>query len=202
MFTITKLSGDILITIKSSEKFNFDNISYDELKILFDTNINTGSTEQPYFMLSNKDKIVYTNLYDIPEMKNLKNIIITTTNINIIFLPYKKEDVDKIKNSKYGIFNNIYESNFSNEELKSDKLFVKMALYHSSDYYKFISDNLKEDKELIDIAISYQNLQYIPNKYKEDIEFMKYWINEPFYLIEHAGNTRLLHFVINCYKML
>lgn len=68
MFTVTKLSGDILTTIKSCEKFNFNDISYDELKILFDTNISTGSIQQLYFILSNKDNNVYTNLYDIPEI--------------------------------------------------------------------------------------------------------------------------------------
>ena len=193
MFTVTKLSGDILTTIKSCDNFDFNNISYDELKILFDTNINTGLIEQPYFMILNINKIIYTNLYDIEEMKKFKNGKITTTNVNIIFLPYKKEDVEKIidktNKSCFGYYQ-ILESNFPNEELKSDKLFVKMALSHCSDYYKYISNELKEDNEIIDIAIKYgsiRNLKYITKKYKEDYKFMKIYLDAPLYLIEYAG---------------
>ena len=172
MIVITKLTGDIFLTI------NYDRnipIEYNEMKKLFNTNIIIES----YYMLIKDNEKIYTNLYDIYEMKFKKDIILD--NFNIIFLPYDKKDVKYINkpfDTLFGSFINTNNScDFPNEELRNDKLFVLMAVNHNSKYYQKISDELKYDKQIIYNAVmndyNCNCLEYIPTEYKKNKEFMK-----------------------------
>ena len=105
MIDIKYISGEIFRTIDYNN--NNNNMSYEEIKLLFDSNI---IIDQYYMIVNNIDnntENIYTNLYDIYEMKYKKNIILN--DINIIFLPYDKLDVDKIKKAEkyhYSLDNN------------------------------------------------------------------------------------------------
>jgi len=180
MLSIKYLSGEIFITIND---FNND-ISYEEMKILFDSNI----IIEQYYMLTNNDENIYTNLYDIYEMKYRKNIILNN-NLNIIILPYKKIDVKRIKNNARLVELSESENidgylhldihNFPSKRLKSDKLFVLMAINISSKFYKYISKDLQEDFDIIDIIYrDLENLDFIPQKCRDSKEFIKEFINK------------------------
>lgn len=100
-------------------------------------------------------------------------------------MPYEREDVNKIKSYKhwgFGFNNNNFLDNFSNDSLKSDKLFALMALNSHSMNYKFLSESLKEDKQIIKNAVfsngnaQYNCLEYLPLKYKDDKKFMTFYI--------------------------
>jgi len=171
MITITKITGELFL------KINYDiskPIKYEEMKILFDNNIIIDS----YYMLVNNNKKIYTNLYDIYELKFKNDIILD--DMNIIFLPYDKKDVEYIKNNcKNFLLNTI---DFPNDNLRNDKLFVLMAVNHSGLYYEKISNELKYDKKIIfNAALSdsyrFRCLDYIPLEYKNDKEFIKFYIN-------------------------
>ena len=183
MITISKLSGEEFLTI------NYDinqPIKYKDMKLLFDTNIIIDSINYPYYMLINKTEKIYSNFYDIFKLKSKKKIRLD--NLNIIFLPYNKEDVAYIQNP-YNYFRNC---NFPNENLKSDKLFILMAVNKYCGYYKKIKSELKYDKEIImNAALSdpyYGScLNYIPAEYKSDKEFMKFYIKINGYNIRFAS---------------
>jgi hypothetical protein len=164
MIIITQLSGEVFLTINYDKN---NSIEYNNMKILFDTNIIIDS----YYMLVDNDKNIYTNLYDIYEMKFKKNIILN--NLNIIFLPYDKKDVDYIKNK--WTYDNI---DFSNKYLRNDKLFVLMAVNKFGIYYKNISNELKYDMQIIYNAVlnDFNCLEYIPNEYKNNKEFIKKYL--------------------------
>ena len=200
------LSGNIFLTIDipqipGNEVYTPKTMNYEEIKILFELNI---LTEQ-YYMLINNDENIYTNLYDIYEMKYKQNIILN--NLNIIFLPYNKNDVDKIKNVQFGFgFTNDIDI-FPNDDLKSDKLFVLMAVNNCGKNYKYISKELQEDKQIIiNAAFSeryrYECLNYMPQKYKKDKDFIKYFLNHNVHNIRFASDNlkndlELVNFVIN-----
>ena len=182
MISISKLTSDIFLTINYDKNIP---IEYNEMKILFNTNIIIES----YYMLIKDNEKIYTNLYDIYEMKFKKDIILD--NLNIIFLPYDKKDVEYInKFPSYFITNN--SCDFPNEELRNDKLFVLMAVNHNSKYYKKISDELKYDKEVIYNAVNNDYncscLEYIPTEYKNNKEFMKFCIKYNGCNIRFASN--------------
>ena len=173
MITISKISGDEFLTI------NYDKnnpIEYNDMKILFNTNIVINSYYKLIKINNNED--IYTNLYDIYEMKLKKDIMLD--NLNIIFLPYDKKDVEHMKKS-----NSIFSFNFTNkpidfpnDDLRNDKLFVLMAVNYNSKYYEKISNELKYDKQIIYNAIMCNSydcewLEHIPYEYKNNKEFMK-----------------------------
>jgi CII-binding regulator of phage lambda lysogenization HflD len=170
MITITKMTGDKFLTINYDKNIP---IEYNEMKKIFDKNIQINS----YYMLIKDNDKIYTNLYDIYEIKFNKSIILD--DLNIIYLPYDKKDVEYIKKiPSYQITNELID--FPNEELRNDKLFVLMAVNHNSIYYEKISDKLKYDKQIIHNAVmeNYECkcLEYIPYEYKNNKEFMKKYI--------------------------
>ena len=167
MITITQLSGEVFLTINYDKN---NTIEYNEMKILFDTNIVITS----YYMLVNNDKNIYTNLYDIYEMKFENEILLD--DLNIIFLPYDKKDINNIKNNISFYYNFL---NFTNENLKNDKLFVLMSVNISGALFEFISNELKYDKEIIFNAAmnNFNCLEHIPYEYKNDKEFFKKYIS-------------------------
>ena len=98
-------------------------------------------------------------------------------------------------------------SSIPNEDLKSDKLFVLMSVNYSGIFYKYISKELQQDKQIIiNAALSeksrYQCLNYIPLKYKENKDFIKYFINYNSANIRFASDDlkndiELVNFAIN-----
>ena len=176
MINIRLLSGKLY---KSIEIIN-NNVNYNQMKILFDYHIICNK----YYMIVKNDISIYTNLYDIYEMMYIENIILDNE-LNIIFLPYNKKDVDEIKNINYNGNNNNFINKFDNK-LWSDRLFVLMMVNFCGGYlYRFISSSLKEDYQIIHNAALSNNknnfkfrcLEFIPNKFKENKEFFKYFIN-------------------------
>ena len=167
MITITQLSGEIFSIINYDKN---NSIEYNEMKKLFDTQIVITS----YYMLVNNDKNIYTNLYDIYEMKFKKDIILD--DLNIIFLPYNKKDVEYIKKKWNVFYDNI---DFPNDNLRNDKLFVLMAVNKFGIYYKNISNELKYDMQIIYNAAlnDFNCLEYIPNEYKNNKEFIKKYLS-------------------------
>ena len=167
MINITKLSGDHFLTIKHDKLKILD---YREMKLLFDKNILIDS----YYMLTYNYENIYTNFYDIYEMKFKNDIILDDLTIN--FLPYNYKDVEYFKTRSYN------KSNFPDDNLRNDKLFVLMCLNKSYIFYSEISDELKYDKQIIynaymNIFLKFHTLNYIPIEYKNDKEFMKFYIN-------------------------
>ena len=179
MITITKLTGDVFLTINYDKNIP---IEYNEMKKLFNTNIQIES----YYMLIKNNENIYTNLYNIYEMKFKKDIILD--NLNIVFLPYDKKDVEYIDKHFSLFYNSSFD--FPNEELRNDKLFVLMAVNHNSKYYEKISDELKYDKQIIYNAVNndYNCLEYIPNEYKDNKEIMKKCIKYNGCSIRFASN--------------
>jgi hypothetical protein len=88
----------------------------------------------------------------------------------------------------------------------NDKLFILMAVNQSSVYYEKISAQLKYDKEIIlNAALSdlygFRCLDYIPSEYKNDKEFMKFYIklnvsNIRFASEELKNNEELINLAI------
>jgi len=191
MIVITKLSGEHFINIDIDNNILID---YNEMKIIFDKNIIIDS----YYIIVKNYEYIYTNLYDIYEMKSKKDILLD--NLNIIFLPYNKNDVEYIKQKS-----NLRDIDFPNDNLRNDKLFVLMAVNYSSLYYKKISNELKYDKDIIFNAAMTNNnnfFQYIPTEYKSDKEFMKFYINISSIYFKYASNElkndeELINFAIN-----
>jgi len=146
--------------------------TYIQMKELFNYHI---ITNKYYILLDKFGKSIYTNLYDIHNMKNNNSIILEK--LIIKFLPYKNGCVDMIKNK-----NPKYQ--FPNEQLKKDKLFVLYAVDTDGKYFTptNISKQLLDDEEVImTAALSNKNkwisLYYLPNKYQENKNFMTYLIN-------------------------
>ena len=174
MINIKKLSGEHFISINGNYKNKM--IDYNEMKNIFESNIMINS----YYMITCNNENIYTNLYDIYEMKYKKDIILDDMYITI--LPYNKNDVDNLKKSIgfYGFITDNF--NFPNETLKADKLFVLMAVNYSGAFYKKIADELRDDEQIIyNAALSdkykFECLNYIPIKYKQNKEFMKFFIS-------------------------
>jgi len=196
MINIRLLSGKLFKTI---DIININNsFNYEEVKELFNSHI---ISNKYYKIISDNNQNIYTNLYDIYEIKNTKNIILNNE-LNIIFLPYKKKDVDEIK--LWSIHHhplNIYEPfihNFSNE-LLSDKLFVLMMVNHWGGYfYRNVSSVLQNDEQIIinaalsDKFINLYNpkfscLEYIPEHYKNNKNLFQYFINIEGTVIKYAS---------------
>ena len=107
-------------------------------------------------------------------MKYKKDIILD--DLTITFLPYNYKDVEYFKTRSY------IKSIFPDDNLRNDKLFVLMCLNKSYIFYSEISDELKYDKQIIYNAymnsyLKFHILYYIPIEYKNDKEFMKFYIN-------------------------
>jgi hypothetical protein len=101
----------------------------------------------------------------------------------ITILPYNYIDVEYFKTRSY------IKSNFPDDNLRNDKLFVLMGLNRSYIFYSEISDELKYDKQIIYNAymnsyLKFHVLNHIPIEYKNDKEFMT------FYIKIHGSNIR------------
>ena len=179
MITITKLTGEIFLTINYDKNIPID---YSRMRKLFDINIQLNS----YYILVQNNEKIYTNLYDIYEIKFKRDIILN--DLTIIFLPYDKKDVNHMKKAG-GL---ILTVDFPNEDLRNDKLFILMAINYDDRYYQRINDELKYDKEIIyntvmsnlwnDFSIFRHFYDSHENKYNEiiyDKEFMKSYICNP-----------------------
>lgn len=155
----------VIIIINDKNSF-----TYIQMKELFNYHI---ITNKYYILLDKFGKSIYTNLYDIHNMKNNNSIILEK--LIIKFLPYKKGCIAINKNPKY---------QFPNEQLKKDKLFILYAVDTDGKYFTptNISKQLLDDEEVIMIAaLSNENkwisLYYLPNKYQENKNFMTNLIN-------------------------
>ena len=201
MLNISTLSGEHFLSINYNKNIPID---YKKMKLLFDTNI----ISEYYYILVNNNDYIYTNLYDIYEIKFNKNIILD--DLNIIFLPYNKNNVEYIKKQSDIFYSDIIQIplvdnfNFPDDKLKNDKLFILMAVNHSNKIYDKISDELKYDKQIIYNAAlyDYECLQYIPYEYKNDKEFMIFYIklrgsNIKYASDELKNNKELINIAIN-----
>ena len=175
MINILYLTGELYLTLEVDNTV----MNYNEIKTLFTSHIKLES----YYMIVNNNENIYTNLYDIYEVKYRKNIVLNNE-LNIIILPYTYEEVNKIKNYKPSyILIHWFVDNFPNDILKNDKLFALMTLNSHSMNYKLLSDSLKEDPQIIKNAVfsngvpNYECLAYIPKKCKEDKKFIEFFIN-------------------------
>ena len=183
MMRITKITGELFITIPKS----YEKITYQDMKTIFNTYIITDL----YYILVQDTTMIYTNLYDMFELINKVDIILT--DITIIFLSYTNEDISYVKsniiieNSLFGNTNNnlydiINQDKFPKEYLTHDKLFAAFAVSYYNEYYKYISEELKLDVTIIQEAVlshspkNYDILEYVPYKLKDDKKFILYWI--------------------------
>jgi hypothetical protein len=169
---IRLLSGELFKNIDIINRNN--SFNYDEVKELFNLHI---ISNKYYKIISDNNQDIYTNLYDSYVLKNTKNIILNNE-LNIIFLPYKKIDVDEIK--LWFIHHdllNIHEPfihNFSNELLE-DKLFALMMVNHGGSYFYNRIGLVAFDKEIIKETIlsllnNEQLLSYDNEKYYNFLE--------------------------------
>ena len=205
MISIVELSGNEFQKIQTQT--NNPNLAidkyqtlytYDQMKDLFNEHIKYDK----YYMIVKDSTPIYTNLYDIYEMKDKTNIILDDVKLNIIFLPYNKKDVDEIK-TFVPIFinlNNKFENKF-NDDLLQDKLFVLMMVNHCGAYfYKYIHLSLKNDEQIIlnaALALShprfsylcYKSLQHIPKEFKDNNKFFELICSIEGNNIQYASNN-------------
>ena len=156
------------------------------MKELFDTNI-----KHKYYSIIKDNSIIYTNLYDIEDIKNNnKQIILDDIQLYIIFLPYKKRDVNIIKQWKPTY---PYPINSINNKLLKDKLFVMMIVNHCGLFILYIDPSLKNDEEIIKTAAlskyyRYKSLQYIQEEYKKNKNLFVYLCNIEGLNIQYASD--------------
>lgn len=169
-------------TISGSEYKKLEDIDIDR-EYTFEEykNIFSNLEEDRLYKIICHNTIVYTNLYDINYTSNIK-----LDNITIVFLPYLREDIDKIK-FKYP-YNPIFgdeisykykpkrdkdlktEFNLTQNNLEDDLLFMKFCISLDGCMLSYASNNLKNDISLISDACSknIKNFEYASNEIKDN----------------------------------
>lgn len=146
--------------------------TYNEIKKIFD-----NLDENKYYKIISDNKVIYTNLYNMKYEYNNEHKF-KLNNLTIIFLPYLKEDIDKVKYkySENAIFSNeiIYlykpktekdlktEFELSQDNLDDDILFMLFCVSLDGCMLSYASENLKKNIKLI---------LYACNKYKDNFRF-------------------------------
>ena len=140
---------------------------YNDIKKLF-----SSLSQDKYFIITLNNNKIYSNLYDIIELKN-KIFKFEKFNIfNIIFLPYAKSDCYNIKfNFKPKTDKNLKDDyNLSIDNLENDKLFMLYCVNINGILLDYASQELKSDLYLVYNAYinNYKSFQFASDLIKND----------------------------------
>lgn len=186
-----------LITLNGNFYSSYDiqpskEYTYKELENILE-NIKPNDNNYPYFCILdilNNNKIIYTNLYEIPESKNKKFRL--DKKFQIIFLTFLLSDIKKIafKYTERDIFCRYKyitkpkqdkslseEFNLSDENLDSNKLFMLYLINCNPTFLSYAANNINSDLEVLHQAYcnGKYSLQYASDNLKNNKNFILHY---------------------------